>query len=138
MASDDEEECEPIDMDNLVFDRDALCVMAICIVCVHVCVCVCVCMHVCVHSCVCAHARVCMRVCVCVCACHYTGILSMIIIFLLTALDQAERQMEDSIFSSYLALVLGIVAEKDFVSSNELSTLINLVGTPWWLVKGLT
>ena len=40
----------------------------------------------------------------------------MIIILILTALDEAERQMEDSIFSSYLALVLGIVAEKDFVS----------------------
>ena len=77
------------------------------------------CVYVCVHArvCMCVCARECVCVCMCVCvSLHGQYYLSMIIVFLLTALDQAERQMEDSIFSSYLALVLGIVAEKDFVS----------------------
>ena len=75
VASDDEEECEPIDMDNLVFDRDAfnsgMCegyMYCVC-VCACVCMCVCMCVYVCVHARVCARACVPAYVCVCVCAC---------------------------------------------------------------------
>ena len=65
------EECEPIEMDTLVFDRDAfnsgMCERDM------YCLCVCVCMYV--SACVRAHARVCMHVYMCVYmhVCHYTG-----------------------------------------------------------------
>ena len=71
MASDDEEECEPIEMDKLVFDRDAF-NSGMCeryILCVSVYVCLYMCVYVCVHARVCVLVHVC--VCVCACTCVY-------------------------------------------------------------------
>ena len=70
VASDDEEECEPIEMYTLVFDRDAfnsgMCEGYTCMYCLKYVCCVHPCVSACVCVCVCMYVHVYMHVCVCV------------------------------------------------------------------------